>query len=63
MFLWTVACQAPLFMGFIRQEYWTGLPFSPPGGLPHPGIEPTTPVSAALQADSLPAEPLRKPLS
>ena len=63
VFLWTVACQAPLSLGFIRQEYWRGLPFSPPGGLPDPGIEPTTPVSAALQADSLPAEPLRKPLS
>ena len=33
-----VACQAPLFMGFPRQEYWSGLPHSPPGDLPNPGI-------------------------
>ena len=37
---WTVAPQAPLSMGFPRQEYWSGLPFPPPGGLPNPGIEP-----------------------
>ena len=37
--LWTVACQAPLFMGFSRQEYWSGLPCSSPGDLPDPGIE------------------------
>ena len=42
-----------------RQEYWSGLPFSSPGDLPHPGIEPGSP---ALQTDSLPLEPLRKPL-
>ena len=48
---WTVACQAPLSMGFSRQEYWSGLPFPSPGDLPDPGIEPGTP---ALQADSLP---------
>ena len=46
--------QAPLFMGFSRQEYWTGLPFPSPGDLPNPGIEPGSP---ALQADALPAEP------
>ena len=47
--LWTVAHQAPLSMGFSRQEYWSGLPFPPPGDLPHPGIEPeslTSPASA-----------------
>ena len=38
--LWTVACQAPLSMGFSRQEYWSGLPFPFPGDLPDPGIEP-----------------------
>ena len=38
--LWTVACQAPLFIGFPRQEYWSGLPFSPPGDLPNTGVEP-----------------------
>ena len=40
---WTVARQAPLSMGFSRQEYWSGLPFPPPGDLPNPGIEPTSP--------------------
>ena len=34
--LWTVACEAPLSKGFPRQEYWTGVPFPPPGGLPNP---------------------------
>ena len=37
---WTVACQAPLSMGFSRQEYWSGLPFPSPGDLPDPGMEP-----------------------
>ena len=37
---WTVAGQAPLSMGFSRQEYWIGLPFPTPGDLPDPGIEP-----------------------
>ena len=55
---WTVAHQAPLSMGFSRQEYWSGLPFPSPGDLPNPGIEPGSP---ALQADSLPTEPLGKP--
>ena len=55
-----VARQAPLSMGFLRQEYWSGLPFPPPGDLPDPGIEPTSPVSPALQADSLPTEPSGK---
>ena len=50
---WTVACQAPLSMGFSRQEYWGGLPFPSPRDLPDPGIEPESP---ALQADSLPTE-------
>ena len=51
---WTVACQAPLSMGFSRQESWSGLPFPSPGDLPDPGIEPG---SLALQADILPSEP------
>ena len=51
---WTVAHQAPLSMGFSRQEYWSGVPFSPPGDLLDPGIKPTSP---ALQVDSLPSEP------
>ena len=44
--LWTVARQAPLSMGFSRQEYWSGLPFPTPGDLPDPGIEPVSPVLA-----------------
>ena len=40
---WTVAYQAPLSMGFSRQEYWSGLPFPSPGDLPDPGIEPGSP--------------------
>ena len=46
--LWTVAHQAPLFMEFSRQEYWTGLSFPIPGDLPDPGIELASPVSPAL---------------
>ena len=56
---WTVAYQAPWSMGFSRQEYWSGLPFPSPRGLPHPGIEPGSP---ALQTDALPSEPLGKPV-
>ena len=51
---WTVACQAPLSMGFPRQEYWSELPFPSPGGLLNPGMELTS-VSPAMQVDSLPA--------
>ena len=47
---WTVARQAPLSMGFSRQEYWSGLPFPSPEDLPDQGIEPGSP---ALQTDSL----------
>ena len=46
--LLTVAHQAPLSMGFPRQEYWSGLPFPPPGDLPNLGIKPTSFVSPAL---------------
>ena len=46
--LWTVARQAPLSMGFSRQEYWSGLPCPPPEDLPDSGIEPTCPTSPAL---------------
>ena len=45
---WAVACQAPLSMGFSREEYWSGLPFLSPGDLPDPGIEPTSLASPAL---------------
>ena len=54
---WTVAHEAPLFMGYPRQEYWSGLPFPPPGNLPDPGIESVFP---ALQTDCLPSEPSGK---
>ena len=55
---WTVARQAPLSMGFFRQEYWRVLPLPSPGDLPNPGIEP---ISPPVQADSLPSEPPGKP--
>ena len=51
---WAVAHQTPLSMGFSRQEYCSGLPFPSPRHLPTPGIELVSPVSPALQADSLP---------
>ena len=51
--------EAPLSMGSFRQEYWSGLPFSSPGNLPNPRIEPESP---ALPADALPSEPPGKPL-
>ena len=54
----TVACQAPLSMGFSRQRYWSGLPFPSPGDLPDLGIEPGSP---ALQAGSVPTELWGKP--
>ena len=57
--LWSVACQSPSSTGFSRQEYWSGLPFPPPGHLPDPGIESGSP---ALQVDSLLYEPPGKPL-
>ena len=53
-----VAHQAPLSMGFSRQECWSGLPFPPPGDLPDPGIEPRSP---ALQAHPLPFGPQKSP--
>ena len=56
--LWTVAHQAPPSMGFSRQEYWSWFPFSSPGDLPDPRIEPRSP---ALQADALTSEPPGKP--
>ena len=49
---WTVAHQAPLSMGFSRQEYWSGLPFPPPGNLPDPGIKPMPPALAGFPGDS-----------
>ena len=58
--IWAVAHQASLSLGFPRQEYWSGLPFPPPGDLPDPGMEP---VSLVSQADSLSIEPRSKPSS
>ena len=52
--VWTIARQDPMSMGFSRQEYRSGLPCSPSGVFPDPGIEPTSSVSPALQVDSLP---------
>ena len=49
----TSAPQAPLSIGFFRQEHWSGLPWSPPGDLPDPGIELVSRTAFALQADSL----------
>ena len=56
---WTVACQAPLSMRFLRQKGWSGLPFPSPGDLPHPEIKPG---SSALQVASLSTKPPGKPL-
>ena len=58
--LWTVAHQAPLSMEFPRQEYCSGWSFPSPGDIPHPGVKHESPVSPALQLDSLPSEPLEK---
>ena len=55
---WTTAYWVPPSMGFSGQGYWNGLPFPSPEDLPDPGIEPRSP---ALQADTLPSEPLGKP--
>ena len=57
---WTVTYQAPLSMGFSRQEYWSGLPFPSPGDLSNPGIEPRSPT---LRTVALPSEPPEKPVS
>ena len=56
---WSTVHQNPLSMGFLRQEYWTGLLFHSPGSLPYPGTEPR---SLPLRADSLPSEPPAKPI-
>ena len=56
---WTVAYQAPLSMGFSRQEYWTGLPFPSPGDVPDPGIKPESLHLLYWQVNSLPLHHLR----
>ena len=58
---WTIARQASVSMGFSRQEYRSGLPCSPSGDLPDPGIEPTTPVSPALAGEFFTKSPPGKP--
>ena len=58
---WNVARQAPLFMRFSRQEYWSGLPFPPPVDLPDPGIEQASPVSPTLAGGFSTTEPPGKP--
>ena len=58
---WTVAHQAPLSMGLSWQEYWSGLPFPPPGDLLDPGIKPMYPLAPALAGSSLPLAPPGKP--
>ena len=60
---WTVAHQAPLFMGFSRQEYWSGLSFPSPGDLPDPVIEPVSSLASALAGGFLTTELLAKPPS
>ena len=60
--LWTVACRASLFMGFSRQEYWTGLPHPPPGNLPDLGIKLASLTSPALAGRFFTTEPPGKPL-
>ena len=57
---WMVAHQAPLLMGFSRQEYWSGLPFPTPGDLPNPVIKPMSPT---LWGVSLPSELQGKPIT
>ena len=57
---WTIAHEAPLCME-LRQEYWSRLPFPPPGDLPDPGIEPESPTSPALVGRLFTTEPHRKP--
>ena len=57
---WTVACQAPLSMGYSSREYWSGFPFHSPGDLPDPGIKPGSP---AFQADSWLTKLWGKPMS
>ena len=60
---WTVARQAPLSLGFCRQDYWSGLPFLSPGDLPYPGTDPASPVSPALAGGFFTAEPPGKAVS
>ena len=58
---WTVAFQAPLSIGFPRQEYWSGLPIPPPGDLPDLRIQPMSPAAPALADRFFTTEPPGKP--
>ena len=60
MIPWTVACQAPLSMGFPKQEYWNGLSFPPPGDFPDPGIKFESPKSLASAGRFFTTEPPEK---
>ena len=59
--LWTIACQAPLSVGFSRQEHWSGFPFPSPGDLSDSGIEPASPTSPALAGRFFTTVPAGKP--
>ena len=60
---WTVACQGPLSMEFFRQEYWSSLPFPPPGDFPNPGIKPRSPALAGRFSTTVPpGKPILIPL-
>ena len=62
--LWTGACQALLFTGVSKREYWNGVPWPPLGDLPHTGIKPASLMSLAWQAGSLPlAPPGKRPVA
>ena len=61
--LWNVTHQTPLSLEFSRQEYWSELPCPPPGDLPDPGMEPSSPASPTLQADYLPLSHRGSPMS
>ena len=58
---WTVVHQAPLSMGFLRRDYWSGLPFPSPWNLPNPGIEPVSPGASALADEFFTTELSEKP--
>ena len=59
--LWTLAYHAPLSMGLFRQEYWSGLPFPPPGDLPYPRVKPRSPAPPALAVGFFTTSALGKP--
>ena len=60
---WTVVCQAPLFLGFLKQEYWSGLSFPLPGDFPNPGIKLESPVSPVLVSEFLTIESPGEPVN